>query len=228
MRKAQSQPNKTAKPSTLKKFMGIIVNIVFVLVMVLAISIVFFMVQEKLTGGKPQTDRFHLYVVMSGSMEPVLHTGSLVIVNPIAPELLAKNDMITFKGFDGSDKLITHRIVTVNQGDQISFTTRGDANDVNDPQPVSAKDVIGKVSFNIPYIGYLMNFAKTKIGLLVLIIIPGIFIIILEMRKLFQYAVQMDREKESKKQEAIKLEEHKKEWALNETVVVDVTATDQK
>lgn len=228
MQKVKQQQNDASKTTTLKKFVGIIVNIGFILALALAVLVVFFMVQEKFTGGTSRIGGFRMYIVLSGSMEPLLHTGSMVFVNPVAAETVLENDIITFISPDDRDKLITHRVVSINRDEQMSFVTRGDANDVNDSMSVPAADIIGKVSFDIPYIGYLMSFARTKAGLLFLIIIPALFIIILEMRKLFQYAVLLDREKEAKKQAVIKLDEHIKEWSLNEPVETDVASTDQK
>ncbi len=66
---------------------------------------------------------------------------------------------------------------------------------MNDPLPVPAENVVGKITFAVPYAGYLMSFGQTQTGLLTLVIIPGVLIIIFELRNLFRYATQWDEEK---------------------------------
>lgn len=189
---------RARKRSTLKQVLKVLVNIFFIGVLVSVAVIMFFTFQSKMTSGKSSIAGYKIFVVLSGSMEPTLHTGSVVAVKPIDITKLSVKDIITFKGFENSNVLLTHRIVAINQGKQLTFVTRGDANDANDPALVPAEDVIGKVSISIPYAGYLMEFARSKEGFLVLVIIPGALIIILEMRKLLKYAVQLEREKQEK------------------------------
>lgn len=198
--KTDKQTEINSEHGVLKQITKIFGNIVFVAVIIIAAAVVFFLVQGKLSGGTPTIAGYKLYVVLSGSMEPELHTGSIAIVKPVITDTLAVKDIITFKSSDGSDKLITHRIVAITIDKQTSYTTKGDANDVNDPAVIPAADVIGKLSFSIPYVGYLMDFARTRNGLLFLVIIPGMFIIILEIKNLLKYAVLLDRKKRESKQ----------------------------
>ena len=187
-----------SKHKTLRRIAKIFRNILFAVLIIVAGAVIFFTIQSKITGGTPEIAGYKLYIVLSGSMEPALHTGSMALVQPINTNNLIINDIITFKVTDGSDQLVTHRIVTVIPGALVSFATKGDANDANDPQPVLATAVVGKVSKTIPYVGYTMNFARSKVGLLVLVILPGALIAVLEMWKLFGYVVQLDREKQEK------------------------------
>ena len=93
---------------------------------------------------------FKVYVVQSGSMEPAIKTGSLVFVTEKQDYNI--NDIITYKAssrVEGSNTLtVTHRIIdkkTVN--DEAKFTTKGDANNVEDLDKVSPYQIIGKLSF---------------------------------------------------------------------------------
>ena len=188
---------KGSSHKAIKRIAKILGNVVFALLVIVAAAIVFFTVQSKMAGGTPKIAGYNLYTVLSGSMEPALHTGSIVLVKPVSADTLAVNDVVTFKGSDGS-QLVTHRIVAVTPGEPLAFTTRGDANDANDQQPLLASAVVGKVIKTIPYVGFAMNFIRSKIGLLVLVILPGALIAVLEMWKLFGYAVQLDRKKQEK------------------------------
>lgn len=92
--------------------------------------------------------------VLTGSMEPCIEPGDLVIIDKTAHDSLAVGDVIQFKR-DGVTVL--HRIVGITQSEkgQTAFVTKGDANNAPDSQPVSADDVIGRYLFRIPKIGYL-------------------------------------------------------------------------
>lgn len=89
----------------------------------------------------------------------------------------------------------------VNIEDGLSFTTRGDANDINDPTPVQADKVVGKVRFALPYAGHIMNFGQSKLGMLTLVMIPGVLIIVFELRNLFRLAAEYEAEKAAQKKE---------------------------
>lgn len=167
---------------------------IFALSMLMMAVLVFFLVHSRINGTAPAIAGQQLYIVLSGSMNPTFNTGSVVFVKPVAPESLRPGDIITFKGFDDKNTLITHRIVSVEQQDPLSFITRGDANDASDPAPVPAGDIVGSVTYAIPYVGYLVEFSRQKEGLLSLIIIPGILIIVFELRTLFKLAAQDEKE----------------------------------
>lgn len=197
---------KTAKQKQshpTKKVLKILGNVIFALLIVVIGFFAFFAIRSAVTGNSSDSS---LLVVLSGSMEPAMPTGALVLVQPVKTENLAVNDIITFASADGDGQLVTHRIVEINNQEQLSFSTKGDANDVIDPQTVLASAVVGKVNIVIPYVGYVVNFAKTRLGLLVLVIIPGALIALWEIRKLFQYSKQLDKEKYEKIKAELKKE----------------------
>jgi len=120
--------------------------------------------------------------VFTGSMEPAVPVGSIVIIKLVDPSTLQKGDIICFKLSGPSS--ITHRIINItNEG----FITKGDANEDPDTWIVRKENVIGKVAFIIPYIGYLGYFVKTPLGFLILIVIPATLLIILEIRNIIKY-----------------------------------------
>ncbi|MBS4022816.1 MAG: signal peptidase I [Dethiobacter sp.] len=172
-------------------------NIIFACLTIVIAFLVFFLVQSRLSGQPPAVAGHQMYIVLSGSMSPAFDTGSLVLVKPVDPETITEGDIITFRGTGTSTTMLTHRVIGVNKEGDLSFYTRGDANQVDDPIPVAARNVIGRVSFAIPYAGYVMDFARTKKGLLTIVIIPGIFVIILELRNLFRYAVKEEARKKA-------------------------------
>ncbi|MDV3428111.1 MAG: signal peptidase I [Bacillota bacterium] len=149
----------------MKKCTRIIGNIIFYTFMLIIVFELIITLTTKVRGEEPSLLGYKLYYVASGSMTPALPVGSLIIVRETDAAGIKNSDIITFKGVSGT--VITHRVVEV-FNDKKSFKTRGDANNTNDPMPVALGNVLGKVVLHIPYVGYLMNFFKTRYGLIVI------------------------------------------------------------
>ena len=117
-----------------------------------------------------------LFTVQSGSMEPTIKTGSLLIDK--GQKEYEVNNIVTFKNKDNPRETTTHRIVDEKlKGDNKKFITQGDANNNPDSDELAENLIIGKVVFKIPYIGYAVAFSRTLPGLIFLIIIPATIII---------------------------------------------------
>ena len=125
------------------------------------------------------------YVVTSDSMSPEIEGGDVVIVTERPPERIEEDDVITFAPPGDDDRRTTHRVVEVQEEDsQLQFLTQGDANDAVDPAPVPADRVIGEVTLTIPYFGRFVAFAQTTIGIVSLIILPGLALVGTELWEL--------------------------------------------
>ncbi|OGY18615.1 MAG: signal peptidase I [Candidatus Chisholmbacteria bacterium RIFCSPLOWO2_01_FULL_50_28] len=124
------------------------------------------------------------YVVMSGSMEPAVRLGSVVVVRPQSS--YSSNDVVTYAPNGDKEKPVTHRILFKSYPDGITqapvYLTKGDANEDFDRAAVSAKDVIGKSLFVIPFLGYVVNFAKQPYGFIFLVIVPATIVIYEEFK----------------------------------------------
>ena len=115
------------------------------------------------------------YIVLSGSMEDEIKTGSVAYVDTkIKAEQIKEGDIIAFKV---GAKQVTHRVVSINSDK--TFTTKGDANKVIDANSVKFSNCLGKTIFSLPYLGYVLGAAQTKIGYIVLILIIGLNIVTL-------------------------------------------------
>lgn len=125
----------------------------------------------------------HYEPVFTGSMEPAIPVGSIVVIKPADPETLKVGDIICFKIESEFATTVTHRILNItNEG----FITKGDANEEPDQWIVRKENVIGKVIFTIPYVGYIGYFVRTPIGFILLIVIPASLIIIIEIRNIIK------------------------------------------
>lgn len=120
--------------------------------------------------------------VATGSMEPDLPVGSLIFVKSVNYEDIAIGDDITFAKGDGS-VLVTHRVIDKSEQKK-TLITQGIANNVAD-SPISYNDVIGKVFFSIPFIGYIVLFINTLMGKIacIFIVIAIILVTILTSLK---------------------------------------------
>lgn len=95
-------------------------------------------------------------IVTSGSMEPTINVGGLVIVEETDPEHITVGDVITFNGYSG-EGLTTHRVIDRRiVGDRLHFRTQGDANDTPDVDLAPAEGVVGRVRADIPYAGWVL------------------------------------------------------------------------
>ena len=202
--KSAAAPKKEKAPASgFKKVLNIIGNVVFILLLLAMAALSFFLIQSKLSGGAPKVAGHQMYIVLSGSMNPAFDTGSLAFVKETKPEEIVVGDIITFRTQSESDALTTHRVVEVLRDGELAFVTRGDANNVNDPYPVLADNVVGRVTGAVPYVGYALNFVQTRQGLILLIFIPGVLIILFELGKIIKYITEGDRGK--KKQDSYAL-----------------------
>ncbi len=133
------------------------------------------------------------FIVSSGSMEPAIKTGAVALV--ISSDVYEEGDIITFGSYSKEKPPTTHRIVEIREDSgEISYITKGDTNDGVDMRPVSAKDVLGKVIFSIPYLGYLLYFIKTPLGFALVLGIPAGIIIYDEIKKIIKEVKKKDED----------------------------------
>ncbi|WP_315097793.1 signal peptidase I [uncultured Cellulomonas sp.] len=96
------------------------------------------------------------FTVLTGSMEPSMPPGALVVTRPADPDTIDVGDVVTYQLRSNEPEVVTHRVVGVGFGSagERVFVTRGDANDVDD-EPVRAVQIRGVVAYHVPYLGYL-------------------------------------------------------------------------
>ena len=116
-----------------------------------------------------------LYIVRGGSMTPNIPIGSLLITHEVDPQTIQTGDVITFRV--GTSAVVTHRVSGVSGGSQLSFDTKGDANESADPVPVPADAVLGRVDVELPTLGLVLNTLASTPGMLVVLGIFGSLLI---------------------------------------------------
>lgn len=138
---------------SLKKIWNVISSILVAVVVLLALLLV----GARIVG-------LQVFTVLSGSMEPTYHTGSLIYVKKVDPYTIEVGQPITFM-LDEST-IATHRVVGIVPDEEdpsvIRFRTKGDANEAEDGSLVHYKNVIGTPIFSIPYLGYVADISSIR------------------------------------------------------------------
>jgi len=116
------------------------------------------------------------FAVLSGSMEPEYPVGSLVYVRKTDASDLAVGDVITF--MQSEDTVVTHRITEIvpdeSEPHTLRFRTKGDGNDTEDGTLVHHKNVIGRVVFALPGMGYVSNFIQHPPGMYIALVVVAL------------------------------------------------------
>jgi len=121
------------------------------------------------------------YVVASGSMIPELQVYDVLIVSARVPfEDVQIGDIIVFDRPSGHDRVIVHRVVSITDDDPRTLRTKGDNNVASIPGtdfPITEKEYIGKVQFQIPQIGYVTQILKPPTNYILIVLVIGVMIV---------------------------------------------------
>lgn len=114
---------------------------------------------------------YRSYTVLSGSMEPKLYPGDIVIAKHKNKTDINVNDIVTYR--DNEGVIITHRII---EETPEGYITKGDNNNVEDAQILTEDNIIGEVKLSIPKIGYVMEFLSKPMVIATEMILLSVFI----------------------------------------------------
>lgn len=117
---------------------------------------------------------YALLEVVSGSMEPTIKIGDLIVINT-NEKSYKKNDIITF--CDNEGNFVTHRIISINNK---SMITKGDNNEVED-EAISTKNIIGKYVFKISGMGKLLSSLRNPLVMIIIFATGGAICLIVSM-----------------------------------------------
>ena len=169
---------------SLKKVWNAVSSILVALVVLLALLLV----GVRVVG-------LQVFTVLSGSMEPTYHTGSLIYVKKVDPYTITEGQPITFMLDETT--IATHRVVGIVPDEEdptvIRFRTKGDANEAEDGSLVHYKNVIGTPVFSIPYLGYVADYIQHPPGMYIAISAGAILLLLVFLPDVF--ADDKDKEK---------------------------------
>lgn len=183
-----SQNKETNEKS--KKILKASMRTVLLVLVAIIVGVNFYTINASKIAGNSVPMPFGVgsAVVLSGSMEPEISVGDLLIVSK--QESYEVGDVVVFQ--DGK-LAVTHRIVSISENEII---TRGDANNTDD-DPITLDDIKGEVVCVIPCVGHLVNMIKTPLGTLVIIAL-AVF--------LLERSFRAEKEKDKKQLDDIKAE----------------------
>jgi len=128
---------------------------------------------------------YDMRLVRSESMKPAINMGDMVITGPLGGPLNGEVEAGTIITYERGAELVTHRVLSV-EGE--TLVTKGDAVEDADPWAVTLSDVSGVYLFKIPYVGYLADFIRTKLGWFLVIILPALLLVGLLIRDIIKEA----------------------------------------
>ncbi len=152
-----------------------IIRLILLIILGFILGLNIYMLNAKVVGSNqmPMPFGIGMATVQTGSMEPTLHKGDLLFVK--GKTELNVGDIVVYQS---EGILVVHRIVDI-EGNLI--TTKGDANNVSD-EPFNSEHIKGKVVFKIPSVGYAIDFLKTPLAI-VLILVFAILLVELSFRR---------------------------------------------
>ena len=175
---------------SLKKIWNTVSTVLVALVVILALLLV----GARVVG-------LQVFTVLSGSMEPTYHTGSLIYVKKVDPYTIKEGQPITFMLDENT--VATHRVVGIVPDEEdptvIRFRTKGDANDAEDGGLVHYKNVLGTPVFTVPYMGYFANYIQNPPGKYLAISAGAIVLIMVFLPELFDSDEDAANKKRRKK-----------------------------
>ena len=187
--------------------LGIILCII--LIPILVINVTLIVKSYTNTEEVPKIGGYCPLIVLTGSMEPEIKSGDLIIVKQVDGKDVKDGDVIAFFDPDGNGtSILTHRVIEIIEEDgKLSFRTQGDANDSQDRLPVSEEDLVGIYNdVRITGAGKVAMFMQTTAGLIVCVVVPLILLIAWDIfrRKRYEKANKQDTDALLAELEALK------------------------
>ena len=154
-------------------------------------------------------------IILTDSMVPEFESGDLIICHTAEPEEVQVGDIICFYDPAGNGMTtVTHRVQEVTEGEDgsLAWVTKGDANNIEDMQPVPAENLVGIYRSRIPGLGSVAMFMQTTQGLILCVICPIIFLVAYDMirRRLYEQENQKDTDALLAELEALREEKKQK------------------
>ncbi len=184
----------------LKKILNILSYVLFgFLLLILVITII-----TRISGREPQLFGFHINVIVSGSMEPELEIGDVIVGRSYRRgQELAVGDVITYRGEAGTfaGKMITHEVIRIEEinGERI-ITTQGTANNAADA-PIGEDQILSVMVYKTFLIKYIYSIISSTAGFLLLVALPLVIIIVSEVVSIVKQLKEKDEEEDKNSEE---------------------------
>ena len=216
------------KKINIKKVINVFKTIVSCLIVIVALfAIVFSIISASAVGNnKRSLFGYKFFIVLSDSMSATdFSAGDMIVVKEVDVNDLEKDDIITFYSMDSKSvgEIITHKIreVIEKDGVLIGFKTFGTTTNTDDESLVEPPYVIGQYQFNIPKMGYFIEFMKKPVSYIFFVALPFAIIIGYEVYKCIKIINEIKKEKlsiETEKREQLLEEERLKNEQMQKEI----------
>lgn len=172
-----------------------VVNVLAAVVIALALVVLLRTVFTP-AGEVPSLGNYSFMRTLTGSMESAIPVHSFIVTEAVDPESLQVGDIITFRSTESKleGALNTHRITSVyEEGGQLMFHTKGDANAVEDSEPVSSINVVGKVVFISAALGTVVSLFSNPLVFFPFVVVPLVLLLGFELVKLVKSTKEVAR-----------------------------------
>lgn len=157
----------------LKRKINILIYIILIPILIYNISLIIQAIIK--TSETPNFLGIKTYVIISGSMEPNLQIGDIVIVKKVVQNELKQGDIISYRQ---GQSVITHRIAEViDKEGKVEYKTKGDNNNAEDSGIISYEMIEGKVIKHISQVGKIAIILQKKGTIIFIILILYIYIL---------------------------------------------------
>lgn len=210
--------------NTILRILNIFFLIIFVILFAIAAFLAFYIITNKISESANYKAPIRFYTIVSPSMEPEIKVYDIIISKKVKNEDdLDIGDVITFysKAINTGRYTVTHRIhnIEIENGKKY-YITKGDNNHNEDDGRITFENIQGKVIYVIPSMGKIQKFISSKIGWILIVLLPAVLIILFDLIKLtkvFRIKKQIDEIEPVKEVDRYKeTEENKRIRALVE------------
>jgi len=162
---------KNSRKIKIKKKLATLMTPVIILMIVFCVFIIYQKYMMK--SSSIEIMGYKAYIVLTGSMKPVLNPDDLVVVHKVPQESLKVGDIITFSA--SGNNTITHRITDITQENgQTYYKTKGDNNSSADSDVVTYDNIQGVYQFKISRVGAILTGGLTGTGLMLVFLVLAI------------------------------------------------------
>ena len=192
------------KLSPIRFIINVMSYAIFMWLILIGATLLIYVADIKIRAAKGDftPPKYNAYVVLTGSMLPEIDPKDVVVTKKIEGKDLKAGDIITFIPSDSriSNIIVTHRILNkyydATTG-KYTYQTKGDANNTPDFTLAEDANVIGKVIFRIPKIGYIQELLATRGGLIIVVLIPALIVLSYDIMRIGRNIAKNNKKKKN-------------------------------
>ncbi len=167
--------------------LNIIITIIKIICIIVLILLILVLALQRFSNNKIAIGGYRIFNVATGSMVPTYEVGDVIVVKEVDTNSLVKGEVVSYLGEKGtfSGRVVTHRIINIEDGENGKiFTTKGDANNEEDP-PITSDQIYGKVIYKCVLISLFTKLMNNMTAFYIIFFIPFAILIFLQLKDSF-------------------------------------------